>query len=183
MHSLFASKLHVIGGSRKRFDIFRALGINVMGLNLNILKVVSIMEKTLCIIKPDGVKRNLTGKILAKIQSSGLHFAAGKLIHFSRAQAEAFYAVHAQRPFFQELCEYMTSGPVFVCVLEGENAVLKYRTLMGATDPKKADANTIRAEFGVSIGENTVHGSDSVENAKTEIALLFSGSEIVNSSL
>jgi nucleoside-diphosphate kinase len=141
------------------------------------------MQKTLSIIKPDGVKRNLIGKILAKMEGAGLRVTATKLVHLSRAQAEQFYAVHAQRPFFGELCAYMTSGPVLLSVLEAPNAVATYRDLMGATDPSKASAGTIRAEFGVSIGENTVHGSDSVENAAIEIGYLFAGTEIVNSKL
>jgi nucleoside-diphosphate kinase len=140
------------------------------------------MERTFSIIKPDGVKRDLIGQILAKIEGSGLKIIAGKLIHMTRKQAEQFYAVHAQRPFFGELCDYMSSGPVFVSVLEGKNAVLAYRDLMGATDPAKSGKGTIRAEFGVSIGENTVHGSDSIDNAKVEIGLFFSGIELVNTN-
>jgi nucleoside-diphosphate kinase len=140
------------------------------------------MERTFSIIKPDGVKRNLIGKILAKIEGADLKIVATKLIHMSRRQAEEFYAVHSQRPFFGELCDYMTSGPVVVSVLEGKNAVAAYRELMGATDPAKAEKGTIRAEFGVSIGENTAHGSDSLENAKIEIAHFFSGSELVNTN-
>ncbi len=138
------------------------------------------MEKTFSIIKPDGVKRNLIGKILAKMEGANLKIVACKLIHMTRHQAEQFYAVHAQRPFFNELCEYMTSGPVVVSVLEGKNAVAAYRDLMGATDPAKAEKGTIRADFGVSIGENTAHGSDSLENAKNEISHFFAGTELVN---
>lgn len=140
------------------------------------------MERTFSIIKPDGVKRNLIGKILTKMEDSGLKVIACKLVHMSRKQAEQFYAVHAQRPFFGELCEYMTSGPVLVSVLEGKNAVAAYRDLMGATDPAKANKGTIRAEFGVNIGENTVHGSDSLDNAKVEIAHFFAGIELVNTN-
>lgn len=140
------------------------------------------MERTFSIIKPDGIKRDLVGKILAKIEDSGLKIVACKLIHMSRKQAEQFYAVHAQRPFFGELCEYMTSGPVLVSVLEGKNAVLAYRDLMGATDPAKANKGTIRGDFGLNIGENTAHGSDSLENAKIEIAHFFSGIELVNTN-
>ena len=140
------------------------------------------MERTFSIIKPDGVKRNLIGKILSKMEEAGLHVVATKLVHMSKKQAQQFYSVHAQRPFYGELCESMTSGPVLVSVLEGNNAVAAYRDLMGATNPAQAEAKTIRAEFGVSIGENTVHGSDSLENAKIEIAHFFSGIELVNSN-
>lgn len=139
------------------------------------------MQKTFSIIKPDGVKRNLIGKILAKIEDSGLRVVATKTLHMTRAQAEHFYAVHASRSFFGELCDYMSSGPVVVSVLEGENAVENYRKLMGATDPAKADKGTIRAEFALNVGENTVHGSDSEENAKIEISCFFSQIELVNS--
>ncbi len=138
------------------------------------------MERTFSIIKPDGVKRNLVGKILAKMEGADLKIVATKMIHMSRREAEQFYAVHSARPFFGELCDYMTSGPVVVSVLEGKNAVVAYRELMGATDPAKANKGTIRSEFGVSIGENTVHGSDSLENANIEIAYFFSGTELVN---
>ncbi|APJ04966.1 nucleoside-diphosphate kinase [Silvanigrella aquatica] len=140
------------------------------------------MERTFSIIKPDGVKRNLIGKILSKIEGADLKVVSTKMIHMSRREAEQFYAVHSARPFFGELCEYMTSGPVVVSVLEGKNAVAAYRELMGATDPAKADKGTIRAEFGLSIGENTVHGSDSLENASIEVAYFFSGTELVNAA-
>ncbi len=138
------------------------------------------MELTLSIIKPDGVRRNLVGKVLASIENSGLHIAATRMIHLSRREAEQFYAVHSARPFFGELVESMISGPVVVSALEGPNAISRYRDLMGATDPKKAAPGTLRAEFAVSIGENTVHGSDSVDNAKIETSFFFSGTEIVN---
>lgn len=138
------------------------------------------MELTFSIIKPDGVKRNLVGPIFAMMEKAGLRIAATKMIHMSRREAEQFYAVHAARPFYGELCDYMCSGPVVVSVLEGPAAVTKYREIMGATDPKKAEKGTIRAEHAVSIGENTVHGSDSLDNAKTEISFFFSGTEIVN---
>jgi nucleoside-diphosphate kinase len=141
------------------------------------------MERTFSIIKPDGVRRNLVGKILAKIEGAGLNIVSTKLVHMSKKQAQQFYAVHAERPFFGELVESMTSGPVLVSVLEGKNAVSAYRELMGATNPAQAAAGTIRAEFALSIGENTVHGSDSLENAKIEIAHFFSGIELVNSNL
>lgn len=138
------------------------------------------MELTFSIIKPDGVKRNLVGSIFAMMEKSGLRIAATKMVHLSRREAEQFYSVHAARPFYGELCEYMCSGPVVVSVLQGPSAVSRYRDLMGATDPKKSDKGTIRAEHGVSIGENTVHGSDSLENAKIEVSYFFSGTEIVN---
>ncbi|MGY3803025.1 nucleoside-diphosphate kinase [Pigmentibacter ruber] len=138
------------------------------------------MERTFSIIKPDGVKRNLIGKILAKMENADLKIVSTKMIHMSRREAEQFYSVHSARPFFGELCDYMTSGPVVVSVLEGKNAVAAYRELMGATDPAKAAKGTIRSEFGVSIGENTVHGSDSLENANIEISYFFSGTELVN---
>ncbi len=136
------------------------------------------MEYTLSIIKPDGIRRNLSGKILAMIQDAGLEIVAQKLIHLTRAQAEKFYAVHAERPFFNDLCSFMASGPVSVQVLKSNNAVSKYRELMGATNPKESSEGTIRKAYGLSIDENTVHGSDSVENAKIEIALLFSSLEL-----
>lgn len=139
-----------------------------------------MLQKTLSIIKPDGVRRHLIGQILSKIEGSGLRIAATKTKYLSRSEAEQFYAIHKNRPFFGELCDSMCSGPVVVSVLEGDNAVESYRNLMGATDPAKAAADTIRAVFGVNVGENTIHGSDSVENAAIEIAFFFSGTELVN---
>jgi nucleoside-diphosphate kinase len=138
------------------------------------------MELTLSIVKPDGVKRNIVGKVLSMIEGSGLRIAATKMVHLSRREAEQFYAVHAARPFYGELVESMCSGPVVVSVLEGSEAISKYREIMGATDPKKATPGTIRAELALSIGENTVHGSDSVDNAKQEVSFFFAGTEIVN---
>lgn len=138
------------------------------------------MELTFSIIKPDGVRRNLVGKIINMIETTGLRIVATKMIHMSRREAEQFYAVHKERPFFGELCDFMCSGPVVVSALEGPDAVVKYRDLMGATDPKKAAKGTIRAEFSQSIGENTVHGSDSKENAAIELAYFFAGTELVN---
>lgn len=138
------------------------------------------MELTLSIIKPDGVRRNLVGKILGQIEEAGLRVAATRMVHLSRREAEQFYAVHKERPFFGELVESMTAGPVVVSVLEAPGAIAKYRDLMGATDPKKAAPGTIRALHAVSIGENTVHGSDAPETAKQEVAFFFSGTEIVN---
>lgn len=137
------------------------------------------VERTFSIIKPDATRRNLTGKIVAKFEAGGLRVVASKRIQMTRTQAEAFYGVHKERPFFGELVDFMISGPVVVQVLEGEGAILKNREIMGATDPKKAAPGTIRADFAESIGENSVHGSDAAETAKEEIAYFFSGSEIV----
>jgi nucleoside-diphosphate kinase len=136
-------------------------------------------ERTLSIIKPDATRRNLTGKINARFEEKGLRIVAQKRLRLSRSQAEQFYAVHKARPFFGSLCEFMTSGPVVVQVLEGDNAVARNREIMGATDPAKAAAGTIRKDFAESIEANSVHGSDSAENAAIEIAFFFSGLEIV----
>jgi len=137
------------------------------------------MERTLSIIKPDAVAKNVIGQILARFENAGLKVAATKKIQLSRADAEAFYAVHAERPFFGDLVEFMISGPVVVTVLEGEDAMTKNRDLMGATNPKEAAAGTIRADFAESIDANAVHGSDSVENAEIEINFFFAQREIV----
>jgi len=137
------------------------------------------VERTFSILKPDATARNLTGAINAMIEKAGLRIVAQKRVLITKAQAEQFYGVHKARPFFGELVEFMTSGPVVVQVLEGENAILKYREVMGATDPAKADANTVRKVHAKSIGENSVHGSDSAENAAIEIAQFFCGNEIV----
>jgi nucleoside-diphosphate kinase len=137
------------------------------------------IERTFSILKPDATRRNLTGAINAKIEQAGLRIIAQKRVHMTRGQAETFYGVHRERPFFGELVDTMTSGPVVVQVLEGENAIKKYREVMGATNPEKADAGTIRKEFAVSMGENSVHGSDAPETAAIEIAQWFSGNEIV----
>jgi nucleoside-diphosphate kinase len=137
------------------------------------------MEQTLSIIKPDAVAKNVIGKIIDRFESNGLRVAAMKKLQLSRADAEAFYAVHKDRPFFGELVDFMVSGPVVVSVLEGENAVAKNRELMGATDPKEAAPGTIRADFAESIDANAVHGSDSLENAAIEIAFFFAKREIV----
>ena len=136
-------------------------------------------ERTLSIIKPDATRRNLTGKINARFEEKGLRIVAQKRVRLSRAQAEQFYAVHKARPFFNSLCEFMTSGPVVVQVLEGDNAVARNREIMGATDPAKAAVGTIRKDFAESIEANSAHGSDSPENAAIEIAFFFSGLEIV----
>ena len=137
------------------------------------------IERTFSIIKPDATARNLTGAINAVIEKAGLKIVAQKRVRWTRAQAEKFYEEHKARPFYGELTDFMTSGPVVIQVLEGENAIAKYREVMGATDPSKADANTIRKVHAKSIGENSVHGSDSAENAAIEIAQFFSGNEIV----
>jgi nucleoside-diphosphate kinase len=137
------------------------------------------LERTFSILKPDATERNITGAINAMIEQAGLRIVGQKRVRITREQAQRFYGVHKDRPFFGELVDFMTSGPVVVQVLEGENAIAKYRQVMGATDPAKADANTIRKVHARSIGENSVHGSDSVENAAVEIAQFFSENEIV----
>jgi nucleoside-diphosphate kinase len=137
------------------------------------------IERTFSIIKPDATARNLTGAINAMIEGAGLRIIAQRRARITREQAEAFYAVHRERPFFRELVEFMTSGPVVVQVLEGENAIARYREIMGATDPAKAAAGTIRKIHANSVGENSVHGSDAPETAQQEIAQFFSGNEIV----
>jgi nucleoside-diphosphate kinase len=136
-------------------------------------------ERTLSIIKPDATRRNLTGKVNATLEAAGLRIVAQKRLHLTQAQAEAFYAVHKERPFYRDLVSFMISGPVVAQVLEGENAVTKNRDVMGATDPKKADPGTIRAQFAENIEANSVHGSDSADNAAVEIAFFFAGIEIV----
>ena len=136
------------------------------------------IERTLSIIKPDAVAKNVIGQIISRFEAAGLKVVAARLVQLSRADAEQFYAVHAARPFFKDLVDFMISGPVFVQALEGENAVLKNRDLMGATDPKKADAGTIRADFADSIDANAVHGSDAVETAQVEVAFFFPGLNI-----
>lgn len=137
------------------------------------------IQRTFSIIKPDATRRNLTGAINAKIESAGLRIVAQKRVRMTKDQAQTFYAVHKGKPFFDELVEFMTSAPVVVQVLEGENAILKYREVMGATNPANAEEGTIRKEFALSMGENSAHGSDSEENAAIEIAQWFSGNEIV----
>lgn len=137
------------------------------------------MEQTFSIIKPDATRRNLTGAINERFESRGLRIVAQKRVRLSREQAEGFYAVHKERPFFNDLVSFMISGPVVLQVLEGENAVLKNREIMGATNPANADAGTIRKDFAESIEANSVHGSDSLENAKIEIAYFFKPEEIV----
>lgn len=136
------------------------------------------VERTLSIIKPDAVAKNHIGEIIARFEKAGLKPVASRLMHLTDAEAGGFYAVHAERPFFKDLVSFMTSGPVLVSVLEGENAVAAHRDLMGATDPKKAAPGTIRADFADSIDENAVHGSDSLENAAGEIAYFFRATEL-----
>jgi len=136
-------------------------------------------ERTLSILKPDATRRNLTGKINARFEDAGLRIVAQRRLQLSREQAEAFYAVHRARPFFNDLCSFMVSGPVVVQVLEGENAVAKNREIMGATNPANAAPGTIRKDFAESIEANSVHGSDSPDNAKQEVAFFFSGLDIV----
>ena len=137
------------------------------------------IERTFSIIKPDATRRNLTGAVNALIEKAGLRIIAQKRVLMTRAQAETFYAVHKARPFFGELVETMTAGPVVVQVLEGENAIKTYRDVLGATDPAKAEPGTIRKEHALSVGENSAHGSDAVETAQVEIAQWFSGNEVV----
>lgn len=136
------------------------------------------IERTLSIIKPDGVQKNLIGEIYRRFETGGLQVIAARMTHLSPADAGAFYAVHRERPFYNDLVSYMTSGPVMVSVLEGEGAILKHREIMGATDPAKADQGTIRADFADSIEENIVHGSDGPETARQEIGFFFAGTDI-----
>ncbi len=137
------------------------------------------IQRTFSIIKPDATRRNLTGKINAKFEDAGLRIVAQKRIHLTKAQAGQFYSVHAERPFYDELCEFMASEPVVVQVLEGEDAIVKNREVMGATNPADAAPGTVRAEFAESMGENSVHGSDAPETAAEEIAFFFAGLELV----
>ena len=136
------------------------------------------LERTLSIVKPDAVKKNAIGRILARFEAAGLRVIAARMMHMSLREAEGFYAVHRERPFFRDLVKFMVSGPVLVQVLEGENAIARNRELMGATDPKKAAKGTIRADFADSIDANAVHGSDAVDTARTEIAYFFAATEI-----
>ncbi len=136
------------------------------------------IETTLSIIKPDAVAKNVIGQIYARFETAGLKVVASRMAHLSRAEAQAFYGVHKDRPFFKDLVEFMISGPVMIQALQGEGAIVKNRDLMGATDPKKATAGTIRADFADSIDANAVHGSDSAENAATEIAFFFAGMNV-----
>jgi nucleoside-diphosphate kinase len=136
------------------------------------------VERTLSIVKPDGVRKNVIGEVYRRFESAGLRIVAARMMRLSRSEAEGFYAVHRERPFFKDLVAYMTSGPVVVQVLEGENAVARNREIMGATDPKKAAPGTIRADLAESIEQNVVHGSDSAENAAREVAYFFAETEL-----
>jgi nucleoside-diphosphate kinase len=136
------------------------------------------VERTLSIIKPDSVAKNIIGQIYDRFEKAGLKIIAAKMLHLSQRQAEGFYAIHKERPFFNDLVAFMTSGPVFVQVLEGENAIARHREVMGATDPKQAEPGTIRADFAESIDENAVHGSDGADTAKTEIDFFFAPEDI-----
>ena len=136
------------------------------------------LERTLSIVKPDGVARNLIGDVYHRFEKAGLRIVAARMLHLSTAQAQAFYEVHKERPFYADLVRYMTSGPVIAQVLEGENAILRHRDIMGATDPKKAAPGTIRADLATSIEANVVHGSDAADTAAREISFFFSGTEI-----
>jgi nucleoside-diphosphate kinase len=136
------------------------------------------VERTLSIVKPDAVAKNVVGQIYSRFESAGLRVIAARMFHLSEAQAQQFYAVHKERPFFKDLVKFMVSGPIMVQVLEGESAIAKNRELMGATDPKKADKGTIRADFADSIDANAVHGSDAAETARTEIAFFFSSLDV-----
>lgn len=136
------------------------------------------MERTLSIVKPDAVKKNLLGQIVSRFEKAGLKVVAAKMLHMTKGQAEQFYAIHAKRPFYGDLVTFMSSGPVFVSVLEGPNAIAKNREVMGATNPKEAASGTIRADFAASIDENCVHGSDAADTAKVEIDFFFKAAEI-----
>jgi nucleoside-diphosphate kinase len=136
------------------------------------------IERTLSIIKPDGVQKNIVGEVYRRFEKAGLQIIAARMLHLTTAQAEAFYAVHRERPFYQDLVSYMTTGPVIAQVLEGDNAIEAHRKIMGATDPKKADPGTIRRDFAASIEENVVHGSDAVETARQEISFFFAQADV-----
>jgi len=140
------------------------------------------MERTLAIVKPDAVRRNLIGEVLRRAESAGLRLAAARFLHLSLRQAEGFYAVHRERPFFASLTSFMSSGPVMVLVLEGDGAIARWRSLMGATDPAKADPGTIRRDLGTNVEQNATHGSDAPETAATEIAYFFSALDVVGRS-
>jgi len=142
------------------------------------VRLIMALERTLSIVKPDGVQKNLIGEVYRRFEQAGLHIVAARMRHLTQTEAEGFYAVHRERPFFKDLVRYMTSGPVIVQVLEGDNAVAKHRDLMGATDPKKAAPGTIRADLAASIEDNVVHGSDSADNAAREISYFFAETEL-----
>jgi nucleoside-diphosphate kinase len=165
--------------SRRRHVSSRASIHAGIGPNTSKKRPIMTIQRTFSIIKPDATKRNLTGAIAAKFEAAGLRIVASKRIQLSLAQAQEFYGVHSERPFFGELTEFMISEPIVVQVLEGEDAIAKNREVMGATNPAEADAGTIRKDFALSIGENSVHGSDAPETAAEEIAFFFSGLELV----
>jgi nucleoside-diphosphate kinase len=139
-----------------------------------------MIERTLAIVKPDAVRRNLIGEVVRRIEAGGLRVVAARLLRMTKADAEGFYAVHRERPFFASLTDYMSSGPVMVMALEGESAIVRWRNLMGATDPAKADAGTIRKDLGMSVEQNATHGSDAPETARSEIAYFFSALDVVS---
>jgi nucleoside-diphosphate kinase len=139
-----------------------------------------MLERTLSIIKPDAVAKHGIGPVLARIEAGGLRVVAGRFLRLSTKEAEAFYAVHRERPFFNDLCKFMCSGPVFVSVLEGENAIARYREVLGATDPAKAAAGTVRKDFGTDVEKNAAHGSDAPETAKVEVGFFFSARELAS---
>jgi len=143
-----------------------------------IYEVIMAIERTLSIVKPDGVARNLIGEVYGRFERAGLRIVAARMLHLSQSDAEAFYGVHRERPFFKDLVRFMTSGPVIAQVLEGEGAIAKHREVMGATDPKKADKGTIRADLATSIDENVVHGSDAPDTAAREIGFFFRETEV-----
>jgi nucleoside-diphosphate kinase len=146
--------------------------------SLHRIEVTMAVERTLSIVKPDGVARNLIGEVYGRFEKAGLRIVAARMLHLSQAEAEAFYGVHRERPFFKDLVRFMTSGPVIAQVLEGEGAIAKNREVMGATDPKKADKGTIRADLATSIDENVVHGSDAPDTAAREISFFFREIEV-----
>jgi nucleoside-diphosphate kinase len=156
------------------------IGYSTLFLSTFLETFLMAIERTLSIIKPDAVAKNVIGQIYSRFEGAGLKIIASRMAHLSRGEAEAFYAVHKARPFFKDLVDFMVSGPVMIQVLEGENAILKNRDLMGATDPKKADKGTIRADFADSIDANAVHGSDGPDTAAQEIAFFFAGMNVFN---
>jgi nucleoside-diphosphate kinase len=154
------------------------VGTGSSTFSVTILEVIMAVERTLSIVKPDGVARNLIGEVYGRFEKAGLRIVAARMLHLSQSEAEAFYGVHRERGFFKDLVRFMTSGPVIVQVLEGEGAIAKNREVMGATDPKKADKGTIRADLATSIDENVVHGSDAPDTAAREIAFFFRETEV-----
>ncbi len=162
---------------RLNFAVFAGPGGAVFSI-LKVFEVIMAVERTLSIVKPDGVARNLIGEVYSRFEKAGLRIVAARMLHLSQSEAEAFYGVHRERPFFKDLVRFMTSGPVIVQVLEGEGAIAKNRDVMGATDPKKAAPGTIRADLARSIDENIVHGSDAADTAAREMAFFFREIEV-----